>query len=698
MPLDPAARAAAEARALSGVIGRERSDAARFARLLRRAPLLATLVLAPPAPPLAPPPPPAAAPPPPWALHLRLPPYVRGTTPPASTGTLRLHPASPSTRAPVLPTLFMPGFPKSATSWLYGCLLHAFNPEAVGCATRAAGWSDPPCGRRFALTALFTAASGRASSWKETFFFGGRSPDAQFAYRADLLELHGPDPTAGPLAHLPPLWPWEDQLHPHVSYQAFAESLPYGERRGRSTILLHTKALMDRLRTMCGTPALPRVCHADNRSQECQKPRCSVLGTAACEGSNWTPRCRGMGAVQPQPSSGCTHPACARVAAASAAYSGQFTSCSWSPRLQSASGRTEAYCAHSLLPWAREGELNVSVVDFTPNYICDADAMARIHASAAGAPEKMRFILVMRDPIMRAFSEWAMFSLGWNWDPVRNFSASMAYKLSELRSCNASLYMRPDRLLRLPTEELARYVRKCFAYGRATMYATTSMYSVCLLHALRYFKREQFLLLKYEDVMRMESEAVLRLLSRFTGLHLDDGNLRSSAEKCRPSKKNKPNSYSSNSPYAAEMLAEASPHLERFFLPYNQLLQRLVDPSFSWTPKDHQKRALDAAEKAKMIEEQHQYRLFLRKRQVSRRIGEIEKAMEVRQRLGYEESGGAARAARPYKRHVLTGREDASGALGGRHRGGRAALGNGKKGGGWARDATARAVASDVSA
>ena len=39
--------------------------------------------------------------------------------------------------------------------------------------------------------------------------------------------------------------------------------------------------------------------------------------------------------------------------------------------------------------------------------------MQRIYDSAAGRPERMRFILVMRDPIMRAFSEWAMFSLGW---------------------------------------------------------------------------------------------------------------------------------------------------------------------------------------------------------------------------------------------------------------------------------------------
>ena len=63
----------------------------------------------------------------------------------------------------------------------------------------------------------------------------------------------------------------------------------------------------------------------------------------------------------------------------------------------------------------------------------------------------------------------------------------------------------------------------------------------------------------------MDARSVLTVLSRFTGLYSDEYVVRRSRGKCQPSKKDKPNSYSSNSPYAAEMLAEASPHLERFF-------------------------------------------------------------------------------------------------------------------------------------
>lgn len=233
---------------------------------------------------------------------------------------------------------------------------------------------------------------------------------------------------------------------------------------------------MGRLRAMCAQSVPPQSCLSGGGGDACRAaPRCSVLGTAACEGANWRGVCRGLGAARPQPQLGCTHPACARVAEASAAESGQFSlNCVWSPRLKAVSGRSDAYCAHSLLPWAARGELNASVMDFTPNYICDADAMARIHDSAAERPEAVKFIVVVRDPVARAFSEWSMFALGslryrergqdtarafasqpsrrplsagWNWDPVKNFSAAMAYKLQALQRCNRSLYLNVSRWL-----------------------------------------------------------------------------------------------------------------------------------------------------------------------------------------------------------------------------------------------------------
>ena len=34
----------------------------------------------------------------------------------------------------------------------------------------------------------------------------------------------------------------------------------------------------------------------------------------------------------------------------------------------------------------------------------------------------------------------SMFSLGWNWDPLKNFSASMAVRFAEFRNCNKTLF------------------------------------------------------------------------------------------------------------------------------------------------------------------------------------------------------------------------------------------------------------------
>ena len=101
-------------------------------------------------------------------------------------------------------------------------------------------------------------------------------------------------------------------------------------------------------------------------------------------------------------------------------------------------------------------------------------------------------------------------------------------------------------------------------------YAINSMYSVCIEHALRYFKREQFLFLRraphsptcsrvalvqlaslgrYEDLMRMNAKSIITLLARFTGVHLDPATLRAgmASGKCQPHGRSKPMSYSRHS-------------------------------------------------------------------------------------------------------------------------------------------------------
>ena len=185
--------------------------------------------------------------------------------------------------------------------------------------------------------------------------------------------------------------------------------------------MLHHSQRRDALRQMCRTSSRSQVCRLEHAratnegrgggggggsgsgggAAKCQSrtPRCSNLGTAACEEPHWKDFkavCRSLGSREALPQSGCAHPACVRVAPDAPQYSGQFRSCQWDPsfsrdvvvddddgeatttaaaaKLSDSGGgggdgsgtkskraRSEAFCTHSLLPWAREGELNVTV-------------------------------------------------------------------------------------------------------------------------------------------------------------------------------------------------------------------------------------------------------------------------------------------------------------------------------------------------
>ena len=55
---------------------------------------------------------------------------------------------------------------------------------------------------------------------------------------------------------------------------------------------------------------------------------------------------------------------------------------------------------------AHAAEFKLLVADFTPNYLCDPEAMRRLHRMSA-RPDALRFIVLMREPAKRALSEWS---------------------------------------------------------------------------------------------------------------------------------------------------------------------------------------------------------------------------------------------------------------------------------------------------
>ena len=186
-----------------------------------------------------------------------------------------------------------------------------------------------------------------------------------------------------------------------------------------------------------------------------------------------------------------------------------------------------------------------------------------------------------------------MFALQWAWDPLGNFGTSFATKAQQLRACNSTLFRNMSALRALPTPELSAYLGSCWNYGGALMYPHNSMYAVCVLHALRFFKREQFLFLRYEDLMAMDTASLIGLLGRFTGLYAGpevvDGARR--VGRCQAhGRRGAPSTYATISPEEKVLYNESTRYvaadreaLEELFAPYNHLLTDLVGHAdFRW--------------------------------------------------------------------------------------------------------------------
>jgi len=214
--------------------------------------------------------------------------------------------------------------------------------------------------------------------------------------------------------------------------------------------------------------------------------------------------------------------------------------------------------------------------------------MARIRRMASD-PAQFRFIVVMRDPLMRAFSEWNMFATKYHWDRDSNFSTAMARKVWRLYKCDPDLFRNTARLLRLSTPALGRYIRRCFGGGRAMEYLATSLYAVCIEHALRLFSRKQFLFLRFEDLKRMQPAAVIRIIARFTGLSAEAALTDATALKKCTARRKKPHRSNSVLRNEAEQLATVTAPLERIFDPYNHMLSKIVHPALRWSMSSHVK-------------------------------------------------------------------------------------------------------------
>lgn len=273
---------------------------------------------------------------------------------------------------------------------------------AIGCGDSPDGWNASSCRKRFLLSALSSSERGETRERKETFFFGGTV--ANF-WDGDFLELHGPNYRTGAMSDAAALWPWWTNPNRMAATTAAQRSAAKVDMEGwhaagqtrrvsvqeRAVDRAHL-AHMTRLSAVCGTPAFSRACLLVRSTRgrangsraggigangsgatsaayaqalrRCprprSKPRCSRYGVGRLRGS--------FGHVDKIPGGGpnhCFHPGCDRIAhGLPSSWSG---TCRWTPSLETRLNVSDTYCLRSMTPWAKETELNLSVVESTPN-------------------------------------------------------------------------------------------------------------------------------------------------------------------------------------------------------------------------------------------------------------------------------------------------------------------------------------------
>ena len=256
-------------------------------------------------------------------------------------------------REPQVPTVFMPGFPKSATTWLYDCALGTFSPDRVCRSHDPSDWIRSRCATRFLLPTLSTNAFGDVRHQKEAFAFGGASSAPLVRDDNELTGLHGPDPRGAAMtAELSPLWLWESNLHRMQRWQQ-ANAAPGDGGDNAKQHLTAAAAATRRTMQTEQTARVMQICEAARDSGKQAHRSCLLVSKETRDPSPWA--------------------------------------CKWDDRLNTALNRSYAYCLRSITPWLAAGEANATVIDFTPNYVCDPDAYPPVDSNSPTLPQPCPF-------------------------------------------------------------------------------------------------------------------------------------------------------------------------------------------------------------------------------------------------------------------------------------------------------------------
>jgi len=173
----------------------------------------------------------------------------------------------------------------------------------------------------------------------------------------------------------------------------------------------------------------------------------------------------------------------------------------------------------------------------------------------------MRIIIILRDPVERAWSSWRM----WRWPPRSSFEEALQCERRMLRRWSDLDVMSPDPIGSVLPDCLQEVTEAC--------YLKRGLYLEQVQRYLDVFPREQILVLKAEDLFEHPAPALRRVFS-FLGLTTDVEIERWGLEPVNIGQGE------------GEMSAATRLELRRFFREPNARLRRALGEEFTWEAEE----------------------------------------------------------------------------------------------------------------
>jgi len=231
------------------------------------------------------------------------------------------------------------------------------------------------------------------------------------------------------------------------------------------------------------------------------------------------------------------------------------------------------------------------ILEATPNYLMSAKA-AQLTYETALLPHTLRFFVLLREPVSRAYSEFSMF-VNWGWHPKGStFDGLASVEVEKLESCRDSVLQSHHVDLSTPLSQyddklIGDYLSHCFP-SRWPDHIKNSLYVLGIMNWLRFFDISQFHIITSEDLHASSDMDIIDRVSKHLQLNATSGGelLPHVAEYCtqpkrkqycKPRKKplNSQTHTSEESRTADGFSLDVIKHYGQFFEPFNAELERL---------------------------------------------------------------------------------------------------------------------------